>query len=107
MQFVLTGFTQESGYRVYGFEGTRQDKSKTTHTIRTDLALIRRYGIRVQELPLLCRAMLDVTTEDEAQRAWTFGEAEMSLHEQESAAARLAAKKRFVRRPPQAVQRAQ
>lgn len=101
MQFILTGFTQQLGFRVFGFEGRREDKTKSAYTVKADLGLIRRYGIRVQELPLLCRALLDRTTEDEKQRAWTYSEAEMSLHEKECSAARLAAssKKRLARKP--------
>lgn len=108
MQFILTGFTQQLGFRVFGFEGKRDkgdDKAKTSYTVKADLNLIRLHGIRVQELPLLCRAMLErimLEPSSEAQLAWTFTEAEMSLHEKDSVAARVAAtaKKRLTRRPP-------
>ena len=102
MQFILTGFTQQLGFRVFGFEGRREDKSKSDYTVKADLSLIQKYGIRVQQLPLLCRALLDRTTEEETQRAWTFTEAEMSLHEKDCAASRsaAAAKKRLTRKPP-------
>ncbi len=102
MQFILTGFTQQLGFRVFGFEGRREDKSKSNYTVKADLGLIHKYGIRVQELPLLCRALLDRTTEEETQRAWTFSEAEMSLHEKDCVATRAAAsaKKRLTRKPP-------
>jgi hypothetical protein len=102
MQFILTGFTQQSGFRVFGFEGKREDKSKADYTVKADLDLIRKYGIRVQELPLLCKAMLELTTEDEERRAWTYGETEMSMHEKDCVAARVAAtaKKRLTRKPP-------
>jgi hypothetical protein len=102
MQFILTGFTQKLEFRVFAFEGRREDKSRADYTVKADLGLIRKYGIRVQDLPLLCRALLDMTTEDEQQRDWTYGETEMSLYEKGTVATRIAAaaKKRLTYRPP-------
>lgn len=59
MQFVLTGFTQDMGFRVFAFEGVAADRVRTKFTVKAELALIRTYGIRLQELPLLCRGLLD------------------------------------------------
>ncbi len=61
MQFVLSGFTQEMGFRVFRFEGVAADRprTRTVFTVRAERALIRRYGIQIQELPLLCRGLLD------------------------------------------------
>lgn len=57
MQYILSGFTQDMGFRVFRFEGVAVDRprTRTVFTVRADLALIRRYGIQIQELPLLCR----------------------------------------------------
>ena len=52
MQFILTGFTQEAGFRVFTFESLAADRTRTKFTVKTDLSLIRNYGIQVQELPL-------------------------------------------------------
>ena len=41
MQFVLTGFTQDLGCRVFAFEGIAVDRMRTPFTVRADLALIR------------------------------------------------------------------
>lgn len=51
MQFILTGFTPDTGFRVFAFQGIGTDRTRTDFTVRTDLSLIRRYGIRMQELP--------------------------------------------------------
>lgn len=102
MQFILTGFTQDMGFRVFAFERTSEDRVRTRYTVRADLALIRRYGIRVQELPLLCRSLLERRDSGDQPRALTFTEDEMSLHAKDCAMAREAAaqKRKPPRRPP-------
>lgn len=101
MQFVLTGFIQDGGFRVFAFERMGEDRKWTKYAVRADLVLIRRYGIRVQELPLLCRGLLE-RRDGEETRAFTFTEDEMCLHAKDSEAARLAAalRKKTPRRPP-------
>jgi len=102
MQFILTGFTQEMGFRVFAFEGIGDDRLRTKFTVRADLALIRRYGIRIQELPLMCRGLLDRRTDGQDQRTLIFTEDEMSTWAKNSLAARdaAAAKRKPPRRPP-------
>ena len=96
MQFVLTGFTQDLGFRVFSFERVGDDRVRTKCTVRADLALIRRYGIQIQELPLLCRALLDRS--GTAGEVFTFSEEEMRVCANDRALARdLAASKRKVR----------
>ena len=101
MRYILNGFTQELGSRVFAFERLDSDFGRTAYTVRADLALIRRYGIRVQELPLLCRALLERRDDGET-RTWTFTEEEMGLHAKDSEAARAEAarKRKPPRRPP-------
>src|SRR5579871_4281537 len=85
MQFTLTGFTQDTGCRVFAYEGTGEDRVRMRFTVRADLALSRKYGIRLQELPLMCLAILerssviDETSAEPAvpQRALTFTEEAM------------------------------
>ena len=98
MQFILTGFRQDMGFRIFAFEGIGQDRTRTAFTVRTDIALTRRYGIHLQELPLLCRELLDRHDEGEVQRSFTYTEADMRLHANDRAAARDAAAQR--RKPP-------
>jgi len=92
MQFILTGFTQDTGFRVFTFERIGTDRIRTAFTVRTDLDLIRKYGIRVQELPLLCRGLLERRDEAELERTWIFSEEEMRAYANNCAAERDAAK---------------
>jgi hypothetical protein len=80
MQFILAGFTHDSGFRVFTFERIGADQRRTGFVVRTDLALTQRYGIRLQELPLLCQGLLERRDEGEQARTFTFTEAEMLLY---------------------------
>ena len=79
MQFILKGFSQVKGFRVFAFERIAADWTRTAFTVRTNVALTRLYGIRLQELPLLCRSVLE-RSDDEENRALTFTEEDMRLH---------------------------
>jgi hypothetical protein len=53
------------------------DYSRDGFRVKIDLALSRKYGIRIQDLPLLCRSVLerrDVTVD---QDTFTYAEADM------------------------------
>jgi len=82
MQFILMGFNQETDFRTFAFQGIAADRTRTDFTVRADLALSRKYGIRVQELPLLCRRLLERDDSGEERRLLTvtFTEADMRLH---------------------------
>jgi hypothetical protein len=101
MQFILTGFTQDTGYRVFAFEGVVVGQIRTVFTVRADLALSRRYGIAMQELPLLCRSLLDRQDEGGENHALIFSEEEMRAWADKRAADRALAalKKKAPRRP--------
>jgi hypothetical protein len=88
MRFILQGFTQDTGFRVFKFEGIAADQTRTGFVVETDLALTRRYGIRLQELPLLCRELLERRDEAEQARTFIFTEAEMVMHKSSQAAER-------------------
>jgi hypothetical protein len=77
MPFILTGFRQDLGFRVFAFERREADRTRIEFTVKADLALIRRYDIRVQELPLLCRGYLESRKGAEEARALTYNEDEM------------------------------
>jgi hypothetical protein len=98
MQFNLLGFTESTGFRVFAFEGINADRTRTGFTVRADLALTRRYGIRLQELPLLCRGLLERQLGEEV-RMLTFTEADMSLFASDRARSD-ALKKKSPRRAP-------
>lgn len=98
MQFILTGFTQDMAFRVFAFECVNADRTRTKYAVRADLGLARRYGIRVQELPLLCRAVLEKSGEAARNRTLTFTEDEMQLRARDSALAREMATRKKPRR---------
>ena len=99
MQFVLTGFKQDLGFRVFAFSRVEADRTRTEYTVRADLTLSRKYLIPMQELPLLCRNLL-ARCEDLGQSSSVpFGEEDMSLYASSCAAAREAA--RGKKRPSQ------
>jgi hypothetical protein len=101
MQFILIGFTQDLGFRVFTFEGMGKDQLRTEFLVKADLALTRRYDIPLQELPLMCRGLLERRNEGEEKRTLTFTEDEMCLYARQRAAEReAAAQKRKARRPP-------
>jgi hypothetical protein len=99
MQYLLSGFTENTGVRVFAFEGVTNDWVRTAYSVGADLALARKYGIRVQELPLLCRGVLDRRCEDDDRRAFTFTEGDMTLHADLVRAAIESQKKKAPRRP--------
>lgn len=101
MQFTLVGFTQDTVFRVFSFERTTVDRVTTAHTIRVDLALSRKHGIRLQELPLLCQALLEEDLKANQTELLTFTESEMLQHARTLSDARAAAalKKKPMRRP--------
>jgi len=100
MQFMLTGFTQDLAFRVFAFERMGSDRIRTKMVVRADLALVRRYGIQMQELPLLCRNLLERRDGDNGggEHTLTFSEDDMCLHAKDRASAKEAAAQK--RKPP-------
>ena len=82
--FVLTGFRHDLGFRVFEFDCVEDGRMRTRHTVRADLALARKYGIHIQELPLLCRRLLDASGKG-SRSSLTLPEAEMIACAQEAA----------------------
>lgn len=100
MEFHLKGFHEVTGFRVFVFEGVGPDWTRTLFTVGADLALTRRYGIRLQELPLLCLRVLQQGHDEGQTRAFAYTEAEMRLHADYAAEREEAAKNRKQRRRP-------
>ncbi len=111
MQFTMTGFTQDVGCRVFAYEGIGEDRARIKFTVRADLAMSRKYGIRLQELPLMCLGILERSMQaDEAgcaapiptDRALSYTEEAMMQYSDECVAARGAAalKRTSLRRQP-------
>jgi hypothetical protein len=99
MRYVLTGFTHSTGFRVFAFDGVTEHWVRTSYSVRADLALSRKHGIHMQELPLLCRAVLDRRSEGDDQRAFTFTEDDMTIHSNAMSAAAESRKKKPWRKP--------
>ena len=104
MRFILTGFTQDSGFRVFAFEGVATGQLSVAFTVRADLDLSRRYGIRLQDLPLICREVLEHREEGEQEFAMTYTEDAMRIRATSMATARAEAalNKKSPRRPAHA-----
>lgn len=97
MEFVLQGFNQVVGMRVFAFEGIEANHQRTPFTVSADLSLALRYGIRLQELPLLCRGVLERRHDGGKARAFAYTEDDMRIYAGAVAAQREAARQR---RPP-------
>jgi len=86
MRFTFTGFRQEGGSRILAYEAQGEDGVRTPFTVRVDLELSRKQGIRLQELPLLCVSVLDSRMGEE--RDLVFTEEAMARSVMEAAAAK-------------------
>ena len=98
MQYVLTGFTNDMEFRVFAFDVVGAEQVRAAYRIRADLTLARKYGIKLQELPLLCRGVLEQRIfVSKVERTFTYTEDEMCTH---AGARALAAEKLKAARKP-------
>ena len=98
MVYVLAGFHQASSIRRYAFQRIAADRTRTEFTVGVDLDLVRKYQISLQELPLLCRRLLEGHAEA---TALMFTETDMLGYANDRAAAAHAAEqKRRAHRAP-------
>ncbi len=98
MEFVLVGFKQLDAIRQYSFDAVGQGRSRQHVTIEADLSLIRKYGIPLQELPLLCRHLLESRATVESA---VFAESDMEQYAKtRSAELQASMEKRRSHRPP-------
>jgi hypothetical protein len=98
-QFTLSGFTHQDGFRVFAFEREGEGRTRTKYSVRAELALAVKYGIHLQELPLLCRTLLDQRSASVAIPPLTFTEEQIRAC---AAARALAASKRSPSSRPRA-----
>ncbi|MEI9813637.1 MAG: hypothetical protein WDO18_13755 [Acidobacteriota bacterium] len=98
MTFAFTGFFQDGIYRVFAFETLPREQGLGKYWVKADLTLVRKHNIQVQELPLLCRAVLESRAEADGQHTVTYSAAEMTLHMNARASAEENRKGR--RKPP-------
>ena len=97
MQFALAGFSQADNVRQYFFDVV-EDRNRKRVAVAADLILVHQYGIPLQELPLLCRRLLEGCMQIET---IVFTEDEMARYaDKRAAAASASAMKRRAHRPP-------
>lgn len=77
MEYVLTGVERSGNIRLYGFAEFGSDFRQTEFSIAVDIDVVRKYGIPLQELPLLCRFFLEEQCAAGLDRNLTYDEAEM------------------------------
>lgn len=85
MRFSFSGFKQDGGFRVFSYDARGEDGVRLRFTVRVNLEQSRQYGIRLQELPLLCVTVLERRTGNE--RDLIFTEEAMARHVEDAAAA--------------------
>ena len=103
MPFILTGFRQIAGVRVFAFERNGKDVTPAKITVSADINLGRRHGIQLQDWPRLCVEMLELPDDEVKPETYDviFDEARMREIEDSRAAIRLAglAKRSRMSRP--------
>ena len=98
MEFVLAGFRQFETVRRYYFDAVGADRIRKSIAVDADLELVRRYRIPLQELPLLCRRLLDARDKAES---ILFTETDIAQYAKDRTAAMDASlERRRARRPP-------
>ena len=99
MEFALTGFAPDAVFRVFQFDGIKGNVRQSGFSVRTDLSLVRKYSIALQDLPVLCRKLLEDL--GEGNHSLTFTEDQMRTHAQFREAEReVARNKKSMRRIP-------
>jgi len=63
LEFILTGFRQSLSVRHYLFQVIAADRTRRDVSVDADLDMMRRHGISIQEMPLLCRRLLEASEE--------------------------------------------
>lgn len=90
VRFTLMGFDQKAAsLRQYTFQGD-VDGVRTAFTVGVDLAVMLKVGIHIQELPLLCREILEQRAEGEEKHTLTLTEDELRVHAETCLIARAA-----------------
>ena len=92
--FLLSRFHQLDGVRHYIFEHPNDSGTSTEFTVDADVRLLRKYGIFLQELPLLCRHLLDKQDAGLSARAMTFSEELMKEQADHRAASKKSAEEK-------------
>ena len=97
MVYIFTGFRQANAIRQFAFDCIADDKTRTQITVGADLALARKHFILLQDLPLLCRRLLESSGEIWRTGPMMFTEDQML--DVETAIATAKAEKKPARKP--------
>ncbi len=89
--FILAGFHEEHGIRRYVFQSANDDGASGEFTVEADIGLARKYGIGLQELPLLCRNLVGKQDSVPSTNALAFSEDLMKEHADQRVALKEAA----------------
>jgi hypothetical protein len=98
MEYVLTGVGHSGNIRLYAFAEVEHDVRRSGLSVAVDIDAVRKHGIPLQELPLLCRLFLEDQREAGSDRSVTYGEAEMIKYATRRADASRAAEQRKAHR---------
>jgi hypothetical protein len=80
MSFTMLGFSQANNVRQFVFERRAADRSRVPNRVDADLVALRGFRIRLQELPLTCRRLLEALPEGDGSRALTLTDEDMRQH---------------------------
>jgi len=90
VKLLYTGFVHKTtGIREYMFQALVADGTRKGLLVTTDVALLTKHHIQIQEVPMMCLRLLETSTEAEPQLAlFNLTEADMVSHVRAKAAIR-------------------
>lgn len=82
MKLLYAGFTHKTaGIREYMFQALIADGTRKGLLVTTDVALLTKHRIQIQEVPMMCLRLLETSTETQPELAlFILTEADMLSH---------------------------
>jgi len=82
MKLLYMGFAHKTtGIRHYSFQGQIPDGTRKGFFVSTDVALLTKHHIQIQEVPMMCLRLLESATEAQPQlELFILTEADMLAH---------------------------
>lgn len=80
MRFAFTDFFQDGPFRVFVFEKLPKGEGQSKYWVKADLSIARGFRISVQELPLLCRDLLEAGIENPEKHTIVYTAEDMKRH---------------------------
>lgn len=78
VEYIFKGFRDDNDIRRFTFECVREDRSATQITVDADMSLARKHEILMQELPLLCRTVIEKAPDTGEPQSLTLNETHMA-----------------------------